>query len=72
MTLRDLLSAYAPEILLNIVIYDKGTSAYCLRLNSRTQPGHDYEIFETYSDAMVLEWYVVNGMVNVLLDIEKF
>lgn len=71
MTLHDLFSAYAAEILLNVVIYDKGTSAYCLRFKFEEAAGHDFEIFETYGDATVLEWYVVNGMVNVLLDIEK-
>lgn len=72
MTLRDLFSAYAPEMLLNVVIYDKGNSAYCLRFKFEDANGHDFEIFETYSGSTVLEWYVVNGMINVLLDIEKF
>lgn len=72
MTLRDLFSAYAADVLLRIVIYDNNNSVYCLRFKFEDAAGHDFEIFEKYSDATILEWYVVNGMVNVLLDIEKF
>ena len=72
MTLRDLFSAYAPELLVVIWIHDKGNSSYLLRVRFEDGTGHDFEIFEKYSDATVLEWYVGAGCINILLDIEKF
>ena len=58
MTLRDLFSAYAADVLLRFKFEDAA--------------GHDFEIFEKYSDARVVEWYAGIDMINVLLDIEKF
>lgn len=72
MTLRDLFSAYAADTPLKVWIYDKGNSAYCLRFKFEDAAGHDFEIFEKYSDARVIEWYQGIGMINVLLAIEKF
>lgn len=72
MTLRDLLSAYAADMLLKLWIYDKSDSAFCLWIKFEDGAGHDFEIFEKYSDATILEWYVTNDKLNVLLDIEKF
>lgn len=72
MTLRDLFSAYAPDVLVRVVIYDGANSVYCLRFKFEDAAGHDFEIFEKYSDATVREWYVGINMINVSLDIEKF
>lgn len=72
MTLRDLFSAYAADVFLRIVMYDNNNSVYCLRFKFEDAAGHDFEIFEKYSDARVIEWYQGIDMVNVLLDIEKF
>ena len=72
MTLRELFSAYAPDTFLRVVIYDKGFSSYCLRFKFEDAAGHDFEIFEMYSDAKVIEWYTGLDMINVLLDIKKF
>lgn len=72
MTLRDLFSAYAADVLLRVVIYDNNNSVYCLRFKFEDAAGHDFEIFEKYSDTTVHEWYVGIDSVHVLLDIEKF
>lgn len=72
MTLRDLFSAYAADVRLTVMIYDKGNSVYLLRFKFEDAAGHDFEIFEKYSDTRVLGWYVGAGMINILLDIEKF
>ena len=72
MTLRDLFSAYATDVLLHVVIYDNKHSVYCLRFKFEDAAGHDFEIFEKYSDVRVIEWYAGLNMINVLLDIEKF
>lgn len=71
MTLRDLFSAYAPDVLLRVVIYDNNNSVYCLRFKFEDTAGHDFEIFEKYSNTRVREWYAGLDIINVLLDIEK-
>lgn len=72
MTLRDLFSAYAADMLLNIALYDNMNSCYLLQFRFENAAGHDFAIFEKYSDARVIEWYVALGMINIQLDIEKF
>lgn len=72
MTLRDLFSAYAADVLLPVVIYDNNNSVYCLRFKFEDAAGHDFEIFEKYSDARVIEWYAGISMITVFLDIENF
>lgn len=72
MTLRDLFSTYAADVPVNIVLNDKGRSAYFVRFNFENPDDYDLKIFETYSDARVLEWYVGNTLIMVLLDIERF
>lgn len=72
MTLRDLFSAYAADMLINSALYDNNNSCYLLQFKFEDANGHDFAIFEKYSDATVREWYVGLGMINVQLDIEKF
>lgn len=72
MTLRDLFSAYAADVRLSVGIYDKTNSIYCLDFKFENAAGHDFEIFEKYSNARVIEWYIGLHMLHVLLDIEKF
>lgn len=72
MTLHDLFSAYAANVFLRIVIYDNNNSVHCLRFKFEDAAGHDFEIFEKYSDARVIEWYQRINMINVSPVIEKF
>ena len=72
MTLRDLFSAYSPDMLVNAALYDNSNSCYLLQFKFEDAKGHDFAIFEKYSDARVIEWYNGLGMINVQLDIEKF
>ena len=72
MTLHDLFSAYAADVPVTVGIYDKTNSVYCLEFKFADAAGHDFEIFEKYSDARVVEWYIGLRMLHVELDIEKF
>lgn len=72
MTLRNLFSAYAPDVILRVVIYDRANTAYCLRFKFEDAAGHDFEIFKKYNDARVIEWYAGLDTINVLLAIDKF
>lgn len=71
MTLRELFSAYAPDLAVNVTICDKQDSVYCLQFRFENPDSHDFEIFDKYGDTRIFEWFAANDRLVIELDLER-